>query len=134
MPTITMTVHGNAFCSEQLVISPNPDVPVMVNSGSPHGWARTFGQVEWYHVAIPNITYFDGARMFLDKVLILMFRTNIRFDRADMGVASRFLSGLVRRQWIMSEPYYSGRGIKWTKNASEFRIRSLAASATLQTE
>ena len=89
MPTITMCVHGNAFCSQQDVARPFADFDgtyfwpndvVVSDQGTPWGWGRTFFQGGWYHVALPIIVDFEGLPTYVDEVTILLDRQSMDFN------------------------------------------------------
>jgi hypothetical protein len=98
MPKTILCAHGNAFCSEQLVPVSFFDgdgrflfVDFRLDSGTPRGWGRTFNLSGWYHVAIPNITYYDDAQMFIHEILILFRSSNMTFNQIDIWEGGSFL-------------------------------------------
>ena len=100
---ITMSAHGNAFYSEQVVpISFIDDegrfytVGSQLDSGVPRGWGRTFRLSGWYHIAITNITHYEtapmtAAPMFIDDVLILISSSGMNFNEIHIWEGGSFL-------------------------------------------
>jgi hypothetical protein len=90
-----MSVHGNAFCSQQDAQRTSLedhgwhyyDVP---DQGTPWGWGRTFVQTGWYHVPVPTIIDFDSQSMYVHEVLIQMDRRNMHFDEVHMWHGGEF--------------------------------------------
>lgn len=126
MPNITMSVHGNAFCSQQLVSNYFPvseggySAISIPDQGEPWGWGRTFRQTGWYHVALPNIIAFENQPMYVHEVLIKKETRNMRFNEVHM--------------WQGGEFFWTGRPsgedvfhlLFWPRNSSGQRMSARA--------
>ena len=98
MPSITMSVHGNAFCSEQMINLVGSDSTggliyggFVTDWGLAPGWGRTFFQSGWYHLPRPYVTRSTYGREDYSCLPGQRDSAGLRFHvRVGVGVSTHF--------------------------------------------